>query len=351
LCGNATQHQQIDTVGRVVSRTERIIHTTVFTERTIDSIVSIDSITGPNKISIVTFDTVVRIDTAEQIATEYMVIKPIFPPSPWKLGSEFAIQFNQLARVNWAAGGGNSYSFLFSNTSRATYTGRFSSWVTNLEWQYGFQQQRPNPWHKNQDRIRIESTYGFRASKTWYYSALADFNTQLTKGFPSALNKENYISRFLSPARFTFSLGMEYMNTPKSVTLFLSPIAHRSTYVMDTTLSRRFGIPANEHFVATFGPMVRLVNEHRLTPNTSLRSRLELLGDILTMNEPFVRMDWRLGVNFRVGRYLTLGLETQMIYDPAVKFDQENPDGSVSRVRKVQFQESIGVRFVYRASN
>jgi hypothetical protein len=150
---------------------------------------------------------------------------------------------------------------------------------------------------------------------------------------------------------------MDYVNTPNKkdasnwVSLLLSPLTYRATYVMDTTLNWRFGVPANQHWLEAFGPMAMLENRHKLTKDMTLGSSLELFANILAMREPFVTVDWKVNLDIRLTRYFTLGFETWLIYDPTAWFDATTSDGTLTKVRKTQFQQSLMLRFVYRITN
>ncbi|MDR0436686.1 MAG: DUF3078 domain-containing protein, partial [Bacteroidales bacterium] len=203
---------QTDTIGMKISRTQQTIQTTTYIEHSIDSIVSLDPQAGINKVTILTHDTLHTTETTEVIDTNYLISKPL---RYWKLGSQNEAAVTALFRTYWADGNANSYSLFLRNQSFANYTRGLSSWRNELDWRYGMQKQGSDPMFKTQDRFALESQYGFRASSFWNYSALFQFNTQLTKSYESATaDKKDFISRFFSPARFTFALGMEYVSTP-----------------------------------------------------------------------------------------------------------------------------------------
>ncbi len=331
------QHLHTDTLGMKISREHTITQTTTFIEQIVDSIGSF------------TYDTVKKVDTIQKVDTSYLIHQRDLY---WQLGSNFEIGVNQVARSNWAAGGGNSYSILFSNKSNAYYTRGNLSWKTDLDWKYGFQQQEGTPWFKNYDLLEINSIFGFKASNAWYYSGLFNLKTQLAKGYASATDDAaNFVSRFFSPARSTFSLGMEYNNTPKTVYLFLSPVAYRLTYVWDTALSPRYSVPVGEHFLTTFGPMAMLTNKHQLTKDVALNSTLNVFANLLEMDAPFVTVEWKLNVSYQITKYLSFSFETYLISDPTAKFARINPDGTTSMVRKVQFQEIMGLKLTYKIAN
>ena len=354
----AFAHQpQADTIGMKITRTLKTIETTAFVKQSIDSIVSLDSLGKANKITLVTYDTLRGTEATDITDTSYFVIKPL---KHWKLQSQSDATLTQINRWNWAQGGINVFSILLSSNFVANYALGLSTWRTELDWRYAGDLQENDKWFKTQDRFNIVSQYGFKASPTWNYSGLFEFNTQLFDGFKRG--ETTLISSFLSPARSTFSLGMTYSNNVSSLTapnaknpnlidLFLSPVAYRATYVRDTTLSTRFDVAPNEHWLSTFGVMLRLDNRHLLTKNLSLRNRLNLFANILEMKDQFVTVDWRINFDIRLTRHFTLGLETWLIYDPTVWFDKTLADETIERERKTQFQQSLMLRFSYKIAN
>jgi hypothetical protein len=227
-----------------------------------------------------------------------------------------------------------------------------------LEWVYAGDKRENENWFKTQDRFNVRSQYGFKASSTWSYSGLFEFNTQLSKSYKRGVtDKKDYISRFLSPARSTFSLGMAYRNvssnltrpnatTPNLIDLFLSPVAYRTTYMMDTTLNGRFSVPTGQHWLSTLGPEVRLDNQHQLTKDIYLRNRLNLFANMLELGNSFVTVDWRVNFDIRITRYFSFGIETWLVYDPTILFDKSDTDKT--QVRKTQFQQSLMLRFTHR---
>ena len=352
-----------DTIGMRISRTHQTTQTTVYIKQSLDSIVKSDSLEDATRITVVTHDTIRRKDTVDRIDTTYFVAAP--PANPWRFESRSEIAMTQIFRTDhWARGGGNMFSILLSNRSSAVYSRKFSTWRTELDFRYGMERQDRgediNPWFKTQDRLTIESRYGFRASPHWNYTGLFQFSTQLTESFASATS-ETVVSRFLSPARFTFSIGMEYVSTtvanaPHRINLFFSPIAYRATYVRDVELGTRFGVPEGEHWLSTFGPMAMLENRHQLTPDLLLRSRLEPFVNLLAMHEShddgfnsFFTVDWKLNLDIRLSRLLTFGFELWWIYDPTVWFNIPNaePD-ALQRTRAQQFQQTLMLRLVYQ---
>ena len=323
-----------------------------------DSIINLDSKGKPEKLTIITKDTLWSKDTLTRIDTTYFITIPL---KKWSLESRNQANFTGIYRKNWIQGGGNIIGFLLQNNSIALYKRELLNWRTELEWRYGTQRQNNDPFLKTNDLFSLESQFNFRASHLWNYSGLFQFNTQLSKSYPSVSAQElnNYNSRFFSPARFTFSLGMSFNNKPNLITpnrsnpniysLFLSPASLRATYVMDTLLLERFSIPVGKHWLSTFGPMLRFNNLHRINDNLSAGSRLELFANMLNVYEPFVTVNWRINIDIRLSRYFSVGFETWLIYDPTELFvDTEKTD---QICRKWQIQQRFMLNFTYRMTN
>lgn len=376
------RQSQADTIGMTVSRTYRTIQTTIIVEQTMDSIVSLDADEGEQRITTVTFDTLRGIDTIETIDTTFFVTKPV---RPWRLESRFDAGLNMTARGYWQRdGSGNNFLSLdLRNRSSATFESGLSRWRTDLDWRYSTQTQGGEfrNWLKTNDLFSLQSRYGFKASPTWNYSTQFQFETQMTRTFASVAAREesrdNYLSRFLSPARLSFSIGMEYVNTSQTVKLLLSPITYRATYVRDDRfdIRERFGVlrrtnefdsiagaykfeDSTAHWLHTFGPMVQLENTHNLTDDITLSSNLMIFADILHMHNPFVLFDWRLGIDIRLTRFFSLGLETWIIYNPNTFFNTRlrrdsdgNPIPFAEPTRRWQIQQSLMFRFTYRITN
>jgi len=361
------RHPQADTIGMTVTRTYRTIQTTILVEQTMDSIVSIDAYAGEKRITTVTFDTLIGEETIETLDTTFFITEPL---RFWRLESTSSAGLNMTARGYWEGGTANNLLSLdLRNVSSARFERGLSTWVTDFSWRYTTQTQGGELFRdflKTHDFIRLQSRYGFRASPKWYYSSQFQFETQLTRTFASVAAREadgDYISSFLSPARLSFSIGMEYRSTPQGVRLLLSPITYRATYVGSDlhSVKTRFGVDTTTGWLQTFGPMVQLENVHPLRHNVTFNSNLMIFADLLHMHSGnFVLFNWEFGFNIQLTRYFSLGLETGIIYNPNTFFDRDrngvsfNPDDptdfSVLR-RRWQFQQSLMFRFTHRITN
>jgi len=363
------RHPQADTIGMTVTRTYRTIQTTIFVEQIMDSIVSIDAYTGEQRITTVTFDTLIGEETVERIDTTFFITEPL---RFWRLESNTSAGLNMTARGYWdGMSGNNLLSLDLQNISSALFERGLSTWRTDFNWRYTTQTQGGEfrNWLKTHDVISLQSRYGFIASPHWRYSSQFQFQTQLTRTFPSVAAREesrnNYSSRFLAPATLSFSLGMERVNTARTVRLLLSPITYRATFVRDESfeIRERLGVlrrdpisgefrDSSAHWLHTLGLMAQLENTHNLTSSIRFSSNLMVFADVLHRSEPFILFDWRFGIDVQLSRLFSLGIGTHVIYNPNVFFNTRlNGDPFPGPTRRWQFQQGLMFRFTHRITN
>ena len=170
-------------------------------------------------------------------------------PSFWVRENKLTVNLNEVAFVDWKAGGNNSFSAIGRLNFVRNYKFRYVQWDNDLELKYGMNAQEGRKLRKTDDAIRFNSTFGYRKDTltSWYYSVKATFNTQFSDGFTYP-NRENPISRFMSPGYVFLGAGTSYIPEGKKFNLYLSPFTFKSTYVLDQDLANQgaFGVDAAE---------------------------------------------------------------------------------------------------------
>jgi hypothetical protein len=114
---------------------------------------------------IVELKPVTTIATANITATR--VIKtglplPIFPVSAWQSKNTVGFDLNQIAFVNWNAGGVSSISGLLKGNFTRIHTAEKSKWINELIFRYGINKQDGLAIRKSDDEFRFNSTFGYR---------------------------------------------------------------------------------------------------------------------------------------------------------------------------------------------
>lgn len=263
----------------------------------------------------------------------------------WKFGGVTSVNITQAAFSNWSAGGENSLALNALVSLHANYKKNRSTWDNTLDLAYGMMAQESQSTMKTDDKIDFSSKYGYRATKHWYYSALLNFKTQFTHGYDYP-NDSVAISNFFAPAYLIGAIGMDY-KPHESFSAFLSPITSRTIIVNDKSLSDAgaFGVDPGDIVRNEFGGYVRLMYNNSFFDKTmSLTSKLELFTNYLDSPQN-VDVNWENIIGFKINKYISATLTTQLMYDDDVKStDKEGNE----RGPKVQFKEVLGIGFLYK---
>lgn len=273
-------------------------------------------------------------------------------PDGWRLGGVTTLNFSQLALVNWAAGGQNSVSLNGLVSVFASYKKNLLNWNNTLDLGYGFLNQKDDPikeFRKTDDKIDFSSMVGYKAFSDFYYSGLLNFRTQFSQGYDYKVDEgvePPVISNFFSPAYFTLAAGLSYQPN-KYFTAFLAPATARVTIVEDRDLRELYSVDIDKATRWEFGGYLRTIfTKNDFQPeflrNVTFTSKLDLFSNYLDKPQN-VDVNWELLVALKVNKFLSVNVNTNLIYDDDIKIADKN--GRTSP--KVQFKELLGVGFSY----
>ncbi|MFV0392398.1 MAG: DUF3078 domain-containing protein [Paludibacteraceae bacterium] len=270
----------------------------------------------------------------------------------WKKGGLTNLSMSQTSLVNWNAGGQNSVALNGQIGLFAIYKDKRNVWENTLDLGYGLLQQKGYGLMKTDDRIDFTSRYGRKAFSDFYYAGLVNFKTQFTSGY-NYPNDSVKISNFMAPGYLLAAVGLNYI--PNSYfNAFISPLTGRMTFVMDDDLSAMgaFGVEKGKNLRSELGGYVRLgfsKNDFKddFFKNFTIASKLDLFSNYLK-NPQYVDVNWENILGMKVNDYITVTLNTHLIYDYDIKFDS-NGDGDLTGEKaRVQFKEIFGVGFMYK---
>ncbi|MDE5896094.1 MAG: DUF3078 domain-containing protein, partial [Muribaculum intestinale] len=134
----------------------------------------------------------------------------------------------------------------------------------------------------SEDLLQINSTFGLKAAKRWYYSLTGQFKTQLLNSYPS--NSREVRASFLSPAELTVGLGMtyNYANAKKTVTFdaSIAPLSYNMRLCRDHRIDPAlYNIDNGRRVQHNFGSSAELKFFWQITYNISYTSRLFAFTD------------------------------------------------------------------------
>ncbi len=278
--------------------------------------------------------------------------KRFVPTSFWDKLNEFGLNINEVAFVNWNAGGDNSISALANMRFVRNYKFRYFNWNNELKLRYGINAQEGRKLRKTDDQIRLSSTISYRKDTitNWYFSFKSTFNTQFSNGFKYP-DRDNPISRFMSPGYLFLGLGTSYIPPAKEFDLYISPITMKSTFVLDQVLSEQgaFGVDAGKNVFLELGFLVTNTWETEIIKNVLMNHRLSLYTDYL-QSFGNVDLDWEMNFNLKVNEYINANIGTHVIFDDDIKFDEVlAEDGTVidPGIPRIQFKQLLGIGLLY----
>lgn len=285
-------------------------------------------------------------------------------PSFWEKINKITVNLNEVAFVNWNAGGNNSISAIGDARFARNYKFSYVQWDNELQIRYGLNAQEDQKLRKSDDVIRLSSTFGYRKDTitNWYYSAKANFNTQFSRGFKYP-DRETPISTFMSPGYSFLGAGTSYISKNQKFNLYISPFTQKATFVLDQELANKgaFGVQKaltdtngnitqeGENVLFEFGFLVTNNWETQVSKNVGLRHRLSLYSDYIA-DFGNIDIDWELNFKMIVNKYISANVGTQIIYDDDILFDEiKADDGTITDPGKtrIQFKQLIGVGVAY----
>ena len=162
------------------------------------------------------------------------------------------------------------------------------------------------------------------------------------------------ISNLLAPAYLLTAIGMDYKPT-SYFSAFLAPLTGKLTIVNDKDLSAMgaFGVAPGEILKGEFGGYLRAAFsksdfKNELLKNLSFTSKVDLFSNYLK-DPQNIDVNWENIIVFKVNKYITVNLNTHLIYDADILFDTDN-SGVIDAADHslVQFKEIFGVGFMYK---
>lgn len=285
----------------------------------------------------------------------------------WLTGGSGSISASQVSLTNWSAGGENAISgvanlYLFADMKEGKH-----SWITDFTGAYGLIKSGDADIAKADDRLLLNSKYGYDIGKNWYTTALLNFWTQWANGFQylDGVQQPNRTSTFMAPGYLQFGLGFDWLPN-ENFSLYLSPATGKFTFVTDQAIADlgTFGNEAADTTMAgvpiagtgqtvrtEVGAHVRAGYNRSLNDNLVFNTTLGLFSNYLE-NPDKVDVNWNMGITAKVWKFLTVTLNTELIYDYDIlltDFDNpiDEPNGVYGTKRGIQFRQILGVGIGY----
>lgn len=269
--------------------------------------------------------------------------EPATPPKFWTTGMQTQLGFSQVSLSNWAAGGSGSLALNSYINAHANYAKGDMYWDNRVQLSYGFIQSFDDGYRKSDDKIVIDSRWGYKAVNKFYFSANFNFTSQFSPGFEYKAETSKKVSQFLAPAYVSLGLGIDYKpGSGKVFSLNFAPFTGNLVIVTDSLLRTKYGNKADETARWELGAQLKATLNKDLFKDFKVSSTLTMFSDYLD-NPQNVQINWDMQLTYRLNKFLTTGIRTNLIYDDNILIADK--DGHAAP--RVQFKEVFSVNFTH----
>lgn len=268
----------------------------------------------------------------------------------WDKGVTTSLNFSQVAFSNWAAGGVNSISFNGFVKAFANYNKDKSHWLNNIDLEYGLIRTSDIDYlKKSNDKIYLESKYGYDLAKKWRLTATFNFLSQLTNGYDYTILDDNgnfkLLSGFMSPGYIQFGVGFDYLPVDY-FTINLSPLMSRLTVVTIPELRTKYGNVADQVVRFGLGAQVGFDFNKEIFKNVTLQTSAKAFFDYLDKQGYNPVVNWDLAIVMQINKFMAANIGTSLIWDKNVLVLDTDGDGVYDK-SALQFKELLGVGFTF----
>ncbi len=255
--------------------------------------------------------------------------------SYWKKAGFFGLNASQTAVSDWQGGGQNNVAVNAILNLEANYKKGKQEWANKLDGQYGI--IKPGDaalFRKNIDQLFALSKYNINAfGKYWFYAAQLDYRTQFAPGYKynGDIIDGQAGSDFNSPGYTQVALGLDFKPTNYFSATF-APLAGKITMVNRQYLADAgaYGVDKAVYDATTgklitpgkrmrteFGGRVILKFKKDIAKNVNLDTYLDLFSNY-THNPGNIDVVFNNLLTFKLSKYLTANIISQMVYDDDV---------------------------------
>ncbi len=269
------------------------------------------------------------------------------PPKPTFWTNSLLSQFNftQTSLNNWAAGGNSSLSLGGYIDAKANYSKEKLIFENRFQMGYGFLKTWGDITKKSDDRLMLDSKFGYKAADNLYFSAVFNIKTQMANGFKYTAADTVLISQFLAPLNSSLALGIEYKPF-KWLSFNFAPLTGGIVVVDKPQLRSLYGNAVDQKVRAEFGAQLKMNFAKDVFKNVNVSTDLTLFSDYL--DHPLnVKVNWDLAISMKVNKLMSANIRTNLIYDDKIKI----ADATGNKAARVQFKEVLSIGLSYSITN
>lgn len=274
-------------------------------------------------------------------------------PKYWTNGILTQVGFSQVSLTNWAEGGSANVSLNALVDANANYAKDKMIFENRLKLSYGFVQsfEKGTPinqqFSKSDDRVQLDSKWGWMLKDKLYFSALFNFRTQMTPAYSYSTADDGSTirdvqSRFMAPGYLSLGFGINYR--PFNFLSFnISPATGNLVIVTEETLRETYGNDPGQAVRAEFGAQLKM-DVNYTYKIFKISTALTLFSNYLN-NPENIQVYWDVDASLALTKILTLTVRTNLIYDDNIRI----ADAYGVEAPRVQFKEivSLGLTWTF----
>lgn len=226
----------------------------------------------------------------------------------WNTYGLIDLHFTQNHASSWNGKDASSFALLGSLNYDADYVKDKVTWESGLELKLGMIQTEKSDLYKNEDRLKINSKYGYKAVDNWSYAISLEFITQLLDG----QKNEKLSSALLTPADIAFSVGMDLKKNKNNLkySLLLSPVTASYAFRFDSTRT----IFSGDYFSVDMGGSIRLNSTIKLKEDITWSSKFYVFQKYNDFNR-IPKLDMEGILDLRINHLISARIALYLKYD------------------------------------
>jgi hypothetical protein len=265
--------------------------------------------------------------------------------STCKKGGLISLNVAQGSLSNWAAGG-EDFSLAVGALLNyyAFYKNGRHSWDNNIDFSLGYLKTTSLGSRKNDDRFDILSKYGYALTDKLSLAGLINFRTQFFKGYSyTSDGKKTMTSAFFSPAYLLISPGLDWKPN-KDLSIFISPLSARWTFVMDDSLSAKgyYGVDPGKKSRNEIGAYLSINYLKEFNKVLAYKGRLDLFSNY-KRNPQNIDIFMTNLVSLKISKAFSATWSLDLIYDDDVRLF-----GTYGKSPGLQVKSLVGIGILWR---
>lgn len=242
----------------------------------------------------------------------------------WDRNTQIAVNFSQASfNDSWKGGGVNNFAVGLIFNNLAVKHKDKGVWTNDIQFQYGFLNNKGLDTRKSVDRLFAESKFASSIAPKINWFAGVNLLTQVAGGY--TFNEDGYrgniISNFLAPGFLSEGVGLEWVPQPY-FTVQLGGATIRQTFVNNNQVftntmndeRKSYGVEKGKKLLNELGMQAVAAFDKNLTENFNLKWRYQAFLAYAPESKP-IDHNINLIASSKIGKYFNVNFTLIGIYD------------------------------------